>query len=311
MHIFLIRHGGTALNAAGVLRGQLDIPLNETGEAEARSLGEAFREVPLNAVVSSPLKRALDTAMPVAAGTKAPLSIDDRLSDRFYGELAGHSLEQVEKRFGSIDAAPLVEAWQLLEARAQEAFSWMPPAPWRHQTLRRATRGETGPALLARAAMPSAALVTHDAVIRALLRLLVPALGSVRLQIADGVVVRARLRFVRRSLESCATRQAPCRRLAAIGLNPCCASLTAGESHGRALVAIVEGLPAGLPIAAGEIAGELARRRLGYGRGPRQRFETDEISLLGGVRHGRTFGLTGGDRDRERRVAEVGDGDVA
>ena len=66
--------------------------------------------------------------------------------------------------------------------------------------------------------------------------------------------------------------------------------LTAGESHGRALVTIVEGLPAGLPIAVDEIRGELARRRLGYGRGPRQRFETDEISLLGGVRHGRTLG---------------------
>ncbi len=66
--------------------------------------------------------------------------------------------------------------------------------------------------------------------------------------------------------------------------------LTAGESHGRALVAILEGLPAGLPIAADEIRGELARRRLGYGRGPRQRFETDEIILLGGVRHGRTLG---------------------
>jgi chorismate synthase len=66
--------------------------------------------------------------------------------------------------------------------------------------------------------------------------------------------------------------------------------LTAGESHGRALVAVVEGLPAGLPIAVDEIRGELARRRLGYGRGPRQRFETDEISILGGVRHGRTLG---------------------
>ena len=66
--------------------------------------------------------------------------------------------------------------------------------------------------------------------------------------------------------------------------------LTAGESHGQALVAVVEGLPAGLPITVDEIRGELARRRLGYGRGPRQRFETDEIKLLGGVRHGRTLG---------------------
>jgi chorismate synthase len=66
--------------------------------------------------------------------------------------------------------------------------------------------------------------------------------------------------------------------------------LTAGESHGQALVVIVEGLPAGLSIDADEIRGELARRRLGYGRGPRQRFEADEITLIGGIRHGRTLG---------------------
>jgi chorismate synthase len=66
--------------------------------------------------------------------------------------------------------------------------------------------------------------------------------------------------------------------------------LTAGESHGKALVVIIEGLPAGLPITVEEIQAELARRRLGYGRGPRQRFEVDQLSLLGGVRHGRTLG---------------------
>ncbi len=66
--------------------------------------------------------------------------------------------------------------------------------------------------------------------------------------------------------------------------------LTAGESHGRALVVIVEGLPAGLAVAADDIAGELARRRLGYGRGPRMRFEQDVVTLVGGVRHGRTLG---------------------
>jgi chorismate synthase len=66
--------------------------------------------------------------------------------------------------------------------------------------------------------------------------------------------------------------------------------LTAGESHGRALVVIVEGLPAGLPVQAADIANELRRRRLGYGRGPRMRFEADEISLTGGIRHGRTLG---------------------
>ena len=66
--------------------------------------------------------------------------------------------------------------------------------------------------------------------------------------------------------------------------------LTAGESHGRGLVVVVEGLPAGLPITIEEIQAELGRRRLGFGRGPRMRFEQDELTILSGVRHGRTLG---------------------
>jgi len=66
--------------------------------------------------------------------------------------------------------------------------------------------------------------------------------------------------------------------------------LTAGESHGKALVAILEGMPAGVPIAPKQIAHELARRRHGYGRGGRQRFEADRFEVLAGVRHGRTLG---------------------
>ncbi len=66
--------------------------------------------------------------------------------------------------------------------------------------------------------------------------------------------------------------------------------LTAGESHGQGLVVIVEGLPAGLPITIEDVQSELSRRRLGYGRGPRMRFEQDEVTLLGGIRHGKTLG---------------------
>jgi len=66
--------------------------------------------------------------------------------------------------------------------------------------------------------------------------------------------------------------------------------LTAGESHGPALVVVVEGLPAGLPVTIEGVAAELARRRLGYGRGPRMRFERDDVEFTGGVRHGRTLG---------------------
>ena len=66
--------------------------------------------------------------------------------------------------------------------------------------------------------------------------------------------------------------------------------LTAGESHGRALVAICEGVPSGVRITTGDLAAALARRRAGYGRGARMSFEQDEVELTAGVRHGRTLG---------------------
>jgi chorismate synthase len=66
--------------------------------------------------------------------------------------------------------------------------------------------------------------------------------------------------------------------------------LTAGESHGRALVAICEGVPAGVEVATADIAAALARRRAGYGRGARMKFEQDEAEITGGVRHGVTLG---------------------
>ena len=66
--------------------------------------------------------------------------------------------------------------------------------------------------------------------------------------------------------------------------------ITAGESHGPELVAVLEGMPAGVEITTTEVQAALARRRLGYGRGARMKFEQDEVSLSGGVRHGLTMG---------------------
>src|SRR5580704_17423985 len=66
--------------------------------------------------------------------------------------------------------------------------------------------------------------------------------------------------------------------------------LTAGESHGRALVAVCEGMPAGVEVGTPDLAIALARRRAGYGRGARMKFEQDEVELTGGVRHGVTLG---------------------
>ena len=66
--------------------------------------------------------------------------------------------------------------------------------------------------------------------------------------------------------------------------------MTAGESHGPVLTAILEGMVAGLPIDPGAIAHEMRRRQLGYGRGPRMQFESDAVDLLSGVRRGKTLG---------------------
>ena len=65
---------------------------------------------------------------------------------------------------------------------------------------------------------------------------------------------------------------------------------TAGESHGEALVAMIEGLPAGIHVTTEDIVGALARRRLGYGRGARMKFEQDKVRMLTGVRFGETIG---------------------
>ncbi len=85
---------------------------------------------------------------------------------------------------------------------------------------------------------------------------------------------------------------------------------TAGESHGPAVVAIVEGIPAGLPIAAAEIDADLARRQGGYGRGARMAIERDRAQLTAGVRHGRTLGspicLVVANRDWENWAEEMG-----
>jgi len=66
--------------------------------------------------------------------------------------------------------------------------------------------------------------------------------------------------------------------------------LTAGESHGPELIAVMEGLPSGVPISSEAIQADLARRKLGYGRGSRMKFEQDELTISGGVRHGKSMG---------------------
>ncbi len=66
--------------------------------------------------------------------------------------------------------------------------------------------------------------------------------------------------------------------------------LTAGESHGPELIAIIEGMPAGVPLSSEGIQTDLQRRKLGAGRGSRMKFEQDALNISGGVRHGKTLG---------------------
>jgi broad specificity phosphatase PhoE len=120
--VYLVRHGQTALNAAGALRGLIDAPLDDVGVMQAARLGDLFAGVNLTVVVCSPLRRARDTAAAVATTTGAPLRTDPRLADRDYGPWAGRSRVEVEQRYGSLGQAPGVEPAAAFAARVLAAF---------------------------------------------------------------------------------------------------------------------------------------------------------------------------------------------
>lgn len=116
--VFLVRHGRTGLNAAGLLRGRLDPPLDEVGQQEAAAVADVFAGVSIDVVLSSPLLRARQTAEGIAAVTGAPLRCDEAFVDRDYGPWAGRDRAEVEARFGSLDEAPDVEPIGALATRA-------------------------------------------------------------------------------------------------------------------------------------------------------------------------------------------------
>jgi len=154
--IYLMRHGQTAYNVDDRLRGRADLELTDTGRAQADALGRLFAGLALSRVVSSPLRRAVDTASPVASAAGLKVEPDDAFNDRDYGEWTGASRSDVIQRFGSIDAAPGVESWQTLCDRVSSAFD----------------------SLLASSHGPAVVLVGHDASNRALLATLIPTLGQ-------------------------------------------------------------------------------------------------------------------------------------
>jgi len=119
--IFLARHGRTALNAAGALRGRLDVALDTVGQRQASLLGEALAPRKPRLVASSPLRRALETAEAIAYRAGIGTWVDERLTDRDYGPWTGEPVADVIFRWGSLDAAPGVEPEENVRARALAA----------------------------------------------------------------------------------------------------------------------------------------------------------------------------------------------
>jgi broad specificity phosphatase PhoE len=119
---YLVRHGRTTLNAAGVLRGHVNIPLDAVGQVEAARLGELFAPVRLAAVISSPLRRALQTAAPLAAAVGVVTQVDQAFVDRDYGQWSGVSVDELVARFGALGAAPGVEPVAAFERRVRDRW---------------------------------------------------------------------------------------------------------------------------------------------------------------------------------------------
>lgn len=152
--VYLARHGRTALNAEGRLRGLSDPPLDEVGFAEAERLADVLTPKHPTAVISSALQRAVATAQAIGTAAGVPVTIDARLNDRDYGPMTGLRRDEVEHRYGSVDLAPGVEPLTVLADRAREAFFEL--------------AAEFGPGPLV--------MVSHDAFNRALLAQLDPSL---------------------------------------------------------------------------------------------------------------------------------------
>ena len=156
VRVYLARHGQTALNESGVLRGRLDPPLDDQGHRQARLLGQALGPRRPALVVASPLRRARQTAQPVAERAGQPVTVDQCLTDRDYGRWAGTPKETVIARWGSVDAAPGVEPRSVIRDRAVQGLT----------------------SLAQRCATGSVVVVSHDAVNREVLVALDPSLGD-------------------------------------------------------------------------------------------------------------------------------------
>jgi broad specificity phosphatase PhoE len=153
--VFLARHGRTALNAEGRLRGLSDPPLDMVGLVEAARLADALAPKRPTAIICSPLQRAVATAQAIGAACGVQVTVDVRLNDRDYGPMTGRVREEVEREYGSVDSAPGVEPLTALTARAGRAFFELvadygsgPLVMVSHDAFNRALLGQLDPALV-------------------------------------------------------------------------------------------------------------------------------------------------------------------
>lgn len=153
--VLLVRHGRTVLNAENRLRGRLNPDLDDVGRGEVELLAEDLAALHPARVVSSPLRRAMQTADAIGRRAGVRVVVEQGLIDRDYGQWAGHTRDELNLTWGSLDQAPGVESTELMLYRASvvlmQQFGYLGSRP--------------------------VVLVSHDAVIRALLAHLDPNLG--------------------------------------------------------------------------------------------------------------------------------------
>ena len=121
--LFLCRHGETALNASGRLRGLSDPHLDAAGRRQAEALATTLGPTRPMAIRASPLRRTVQTAEAIAAACELTVQVCDGLIDRDYGPQNGRPAHEVTTTWGSVDHAPGVEPWGSVLARAQSALA--------------------------------------------------------------------------------------------------------------------------------------------------------------------------------------------
>lgn len=90
MEIYVVRHGQTDYNVKKVFQGHIDIPLNEVGEKQAQETALKFKDIDIDMILVSPLQRTVQTARPISEITGVPITIEERLIERCFGDMEGH-----------------------------------------------------------------------------------------------------------------------------------------------------------------------------------------------------------------------------